>query len=1178
IYDVRGNVIASIEWVIEDSAVISYTLRTYYDDAGRVTDVVQNLRGQSISNPNPPNYNPVYPDQNIKNSTVYNDDSTVKETIDNVGNITYYCYDQLNRVVKTIDNPSVPDPCPPYTPQSEPDQDVINQTIYDAAGNVIATIDPAERVTRTYYDTLNHPVSVVQNLTGNIYDPPPPWNEVNPDQNVRTDTINDENGNVQRTIDNAGRITHYCYDKSNRLIKTVANLWNPNSDPCDPSFVPSSDADKDIAMRTVYDGNGNAIETIDPLDIVTRTFYDALNRPTLVVRNFTGNIQDPPPQCNRDTTGEEDPINICTETIYDDAGNAIATIDPLGRVTRTYYDSLNRPVLVIRNLTPPDYENPEKPDPSTFGNDENVATETFYDARGRAIASKEYWVEDGQPKNRVTRTYYDDLGRQEWVVRNLVGQAIEDPEPPSTYNNTVNIKAKAVYDSHGDAIIKIEYLTDADEQPFTRTNRTYFDLLGRPVLEVRNLDPDIDPYSTTHPDCNRDTTGIGSLYNICNETTYDRNGNAIALKEPLGHSTRTYYDGLNRPVTIEKNLSVGIYDPIPDRNPEIPDQNIRTDISYNQAGDRSFVIDPNGVTTAYEYDGISRLTAVIENYQEGQLPTVDVNVRTEYTYDKRGDQLTMRDANATLNNTQNYTVFGYDDLGRLITETDPIDNAWFYHYDVNNNKVELIDANDESTSYHSDGLDRLDVIDYPDPDATVTYYYSALGWRMAMSDGVGMTEWQYDPLGRILTVTDPFDSVINYTYDASGNRQSISYPDQKIVNYSYDSLGRLNQTTDWDEQITTNKYDVAGNNVFIEYSNGVLSSYTHDGMERVERIENTTTNGTLTYFEIIYDPAGNRVSQTERVRQPGEPLDSIFADGFESGDFSYWSAHSSGNDLSVSTSAAMVETYGMKVAINDGEILGVTDETPDAEAHYFARFYFDPNSIIMSSGNVHQIFQGNLESGSASSIIKIQLRKSGSLYYIDAYIRSDSGSWALPLSASLSDTSHCIEIEWKAASSMFINNGYLRLWVDGRLMGTRGGIDNDTLRVGQIKMGTVSTPNSGTRGSYCFDSFASRSNETLGLITGAHGCPDPNQMEGLSLDASIAIPLTITLPYSGELPISGTIPLIDIIPFDDEITVITVTLPYTSEMPLTDTLPITSGLAILPDTVIITDEVPLEFN
>ncbi len=39
-----------------------------------------------------------------------------------------------------------------YVPSSDPAYDRINQTVYDVNGNVIASIDPGGKITRTYYD------------------------------------------------------------------------------------------------------------------------------------------------------------------------------------------------------------------------------------------------------------------------------------------------------------------------------------------------------------------------------------------------------------------------------------------------------------------------------------------------------------------------------------------------------------------------------------------------------------------------------------------------------------------------------------------------------------------------------------------------------------------------------------------------------------------------------------------------------------------------------------------------------------------------------------------------------------------------------------------------------------------------------------------------------------------
>jgi len=83
---------------------------------------------------------------------------------------------------------------------------------------------------------------------------------------------------------------------------------------------------------------------------------------------------------------------------------------------------------------------------------------------------------------------------------------------------------------------------------------------------------------------------------------------------------------------------------------------------------------------------------------------------------------------------------------------------------------------------------------------------------------------------------------------------------------------------------------------------------------------------------------------------PPVPPDLMFADGFESGSFSAWSASTTDSgDLSVSTSAALVGTNGMQALLDDNVSIFVTDWTPSNEPRYRARFYFDPNSIPLSA-------------------------------------------------------------------------------------------------------------------------------------------------------------------------------------------------------------------------------------
>ena len=89
---------------------------------------------------------------------------------------------------------------------------------------------------------------------------------------------------------------------------------------------------------------------------------------------------------------------------------------------------------------------------------------------------------------------------------------------------------------------------------------------------------------------------------------------------------------------------------------------------------------------------------------------------------------------------------------------------------------------------------------------------------------------------------------------------------------------------------------------------------------------------------------------------PDKP-DALFADGFEAGDLSAWSSSATdGGDLSVSSQAAITGSYGLQAVLDDNNSIYVTDWSPFEEAHYRARFYFDPNSIPMTNGNAHYIF------------------------------------------------------------------------------------------------------------------------------------------------------------------------------------------------------------------------------
>jgi RHS repeat-associated protein len=145
-----------------------------------------------------------------------------------------------------------------------------------------------------------------------------------------------------------------------------------------------------------------------------------------------------------------------------------------------------------------------------------------------------------------------------------------------------------------------------------------------------------------------------------------------------------------------------------------------------------------------------------------------------------------------------------------------------------------------------------------------------------MVDWRGTTAYSYDALNRVISVTQPGNSVVSYAYDAVGNRTSITYPDGKVVRYQYDALNRLTQTADWSSQTTTSGYDAASNLVSTAYPNGASTAYAYDSTGRLLSVTNRSGANVNSAYTYLLDKVGNRMevaSYNEGVQRYGyDPL------------------------------------------------------------------------------------------------------------------------------------------------------------------------------------------------------------------------------------------------------------------------------------------------------------------
>ena len=167
--------------------------------------------------------------------------------------------------------------------------------------------------------------------------------------------------------------------------------------------------------------------------------------------------------------------------------------------------------------------------------------------------------------------------------------------------------------------------------------------------------------------------------------------------------------------------------------------------------------------------------------------------------------------------------------------------------------------------------------------------------------------------------------------------------------------------------------------------------------------------------------------------------------------------------------------------IDDNGAISVTDDTPNTEPRYRVRFYFDPNSIAMVSGDGHNLLLGYSGSATFTSVLRVGFqRSSSSTYQVRVGLLNDSGTWINSSWFTISDAPHPIELDWRAATGAGANNGGLTFWIDGTQKANLTGVDNDTQRIDRVQLGAAAGIDSGTRGTYYFDLFESRRQTYIG--------------------------------------------------------------------------------------------------
>jgi hypothetical protein len=224
--------------------------------------------------------------------------------------------------------------------------------------------------------------------------------------------------------------------------------------------------------------------------------------------------------------------------------------------------------------------------------------------------------------------------------------------------------------------------------------------------------------------------------------------------------------------------------------------------------------------------------------------------------------------------------------------------------------------------------------------------------------------------------------------------------------------------------------------------------------------------GTQTVWVRAVDAAGHDTTRSFVLDVP----DIIFADGFESGDLSRWSATIGPTNLAVAGTAAHDGAYGLAVSLAGSTKTGVRDTTPTNEPSYHARFWFHPHGSNLGPA-AEKIFLGKSASGKTLFDVEVQQVTGG--YRIRAFAlvakKEQKSTWV-----ALSNGWHDIEIGWRSAAS-----GGLTLLVDGSVVASAAG-DTSAYTLDRVELGAVGGLKSGATGTQFFDSFVSTRATTIG--------------------------------------------------------------------------------------------------
>lgn len=497
------------------------------------------------------------------------------------------------------------------------------------------------------------------------------------------------------------------------------------------------------------DIQGNVYKTTDPLGNSDTIGFAAFSKPAYI-RDKEGNAK---------TITYSPTLNPATITLpntgviqikQDQFGQDTAVIDPLGYVVKKRYSDIGDLTKVIRTYT---------------------SDSLVYDAIGRPIAhingngfaDSIFYNHYNQPIRVV-----DQLGYTELFEYDNNGNLIR-------HTNKRNIVTNLSYDAK-DRLVKVEktgviikeYVWDA------------LDYL------VRLRDANKNCTIITNDDLGRPIMIADSVLGTLAEYGYDAAGNRIVYKNSLGNQWLSRFDELNRLVAVKNPLGDS------------------TRIVYNKNSQPVEYIDEMGKYIKQSYNSLGLVDKVTDKNLNPVLISHDLKGLPERVQDARGF----------------YRNMTYDEEGRLKTYDEGY-GVHRYFYDGASNVTKHIQPNAQVLEWAYNPRNETTSESWNGTVAKSFGYTEDGLLNKALTTAGGNHHRVFNDLGYLIKDSATFGGATLYERDNNGNATKTMLPDGKEIKYNFNSLNTCTQVSDWVNRIVTINRDKEGNPTAYIFPNGL---------------------------------------------------------------------------------------------------------------------------------------------------------------------------------------------------------------------------------------------------------------------------------------------------------------------------------------------------------------------